>query len=419
MKLFKSFGIYALTSFVGSAVPFLLLPILTSYLTPEDYGIASYFQVIMKFLGGLFMLGVPACTTIFFFQHDRSEYPKLVKNALIVPTVLGVLVSLLALVLVSQLENLLDVTYFWAILLPILALGELLPNVVLTTLRNMERPMSFAFLNLTKIGLQFGITVVLVIIFDYTWEGILIGVLVSVASVNGLSLGFVIKRKMVSGSIDTKLIKYAFLLGSPLVFQRLGGLMINKSDTLFISEMLGKDILGLYSVAYQIGMVVLLIQDAFGLAWRPFVFKHLKTEKLADKVKIVKVSYLLAAFYLLLPVLLWLVTPLIFDWFINETYHDYMMITPIVALGYSFLGMYKLVTIYIFYLKRTVLITTLTLTSGLLNVIFNYFLIQSYGAIGAAYATVISMLLTFLLTYYISQRVFSMPWAFWNLKSKI
>jgi O-antigen/teichoic acid export membrane protein len=41
--LFKNTFIYTLLQLVNSGIPFLLLPVLTRYLTPEDYGmIATY-----------------------------------------------------------------------------------------------------------------------------------------------------------------------------------------------------------------------------------------------------------------------------------------------------------------------------------------------------------------------------------------
>jgi len=41
--LFKNTFIYTLLQLINSGIPFLLLPVLTRYLTPEDYGmIATY-----------------------------------------------------------------------------------------------------------------------------------------------------------------------------------------------------------------------------------------------------------------------------------------------------------------------------------------------------------------------------------------
>ena len=141
--------------------------------------------------------------------------------------------------------------------------------------------------------------------------------------------------------------------------------MINKSDALFISVMLGKDVLGIYAVGYQIGMIVLLFQDAIGQAWRPHVFNKLNKDNMADKIKIVKQSYILMGIYLIFPILIYFASPYIFKFFIDARYHDSIIIAPLIALGYSFLGMYKLVTLYIFYMKKTSLSPTSSPKSSL------------------------------------------------------
>ena len=55
MKLLKTFSLYTFVGFLNAGVGFLILPILTHYLTPEDYGIISlmntYVQILMPIIG--------------------------------------------------------------------------------------------------------------------------------------------------------------------------------------------------------------------------------------------------------------------------------------------------------------------------------------------------------------------------------
>ena len=48
-SLVKNTGIYIITSIINSAIPFLLLPILTRHMTPEDYGMVSMFLLLVSF----------------------------------------------------------------------------------------------------------------------------------------------------------------------------------------------------------------------------------------------------------------------------------------------------------------------------------------------------------------------------------
>jgi len=415
MKLYKAFGIYTFTSFLKSAIPFLLLPIITKYLSPEDYGIANFYQVVLRFIGGIVMLGVPFCSTIFYFKHDRKEYPSLILNSLVSPIILMVILLIISMVLIDILLPIFQVSKIWIILIGPIAFLYLMPEITYTTLRNQEKPLKFSLLNSSQIAFHFTITTLLIVVFKLDWLGILLGILISLLIINFLSMGYMVKNKMIGGKLNHEIVKYSLILGSPLVLQRIGGLLINKSDAIFISEMLGKDVLGLYAVGYQVGMVVLLFQDAFGNAWRPYVFNKLNNDSFSDKVKLVKQSYLLMGIYLVIPVLIYFVAPIIFDVFIDKRYHDSIAIAPLIAFGYSFLGMYKILSIYIFYMKKTYILSTLTLINGFLNIIFNYIFIKAFGVLGAAYATILSMLLIFIISFIVSNRVYPMPWNPINL----
>jgi len=47
-KIFKSFTIYTGANFANQAIPFLLLPILTRFLAPYDYGILATFMAMIE-----------------------------------------------------------------------------------------------------------------------------------------------------------------------------------------------------------------------------------------------------------------------------------------------------------------------------------------------------------------------------------
>jgi O-antigen/teichoic acid export membrane protein len=80
------------------------------------------------------------------------------------------------------------------------------------------------------------------------------------------------------------------------------------------------------------------------------------------------------------------------------------------ALAFLFSGMYYMVTNYIFYAERTRYLAAVTMSVALLNIPLTYFFIKVNGGVGAAQAMAISMALSFFLTWFVSQRVFPMPW---------
>ena len=76
--------IYTLGNFLPKVVSFLLLPLITRYLTPEDYGVATAIGAIIMFLSmvsGLQMnAGFSRC---YFDYHDEKQQGELLGTALL------------------------------------------------------------------------------------------------------------------------------------------------------------------------------------------------------------------------------------------------------------------------------------------------------------------------------------------------
>lgn len=75
--------------------------------------------------------------------------------------------------------------------------------------------------------------------------------------------------------------------------------------------------------------------------------------------------------------------------------------------------MCNMVVNYLLFLKKTCLIGGITLLTAVINVILNYFLISTVGAIGAAYGTALALFIQFILTWIVSIKSYKMPWCNW------
>jgi Na+-driven multidrug efflux pump len=83
-------------------------------------------------------------------------------------------------------------------------------------------------------------------------------------------------------------------------------------------------------------------------------------------------------------------------------------------MGYAFVGMYKMVMKFLVFAEKTIFLSYITLFAVVINLILNYIFISQFGAIGAAQATTLTFFIKFLITWYISARVYYMPWFFWR-----
>ena len=68
----------------------------------------------------------------------------------------------------------------------------------------------------------------------------------------------------------------------------------------------------------------------------------------------------------------------------GEAYNDTRNVIAPLVFAAAFNGMYKMHTNYVFFTKKTYIIMSITLTMGLINIIIVYYLVKSFGIVGAA-----------------------------------
>ncbi|MDZ7692678.1 MAG: polysaccharide biosynthesis C-terminal domain-containing protein [Balneolaceae bacterium] len=181
-------------------------------------------------------------------------------------------------------------------------------------------------------------------------------------------------------------------------------------DRVFITNMVNISETGIYTVGYQIGMIIGVLAGSFNKAWTPWLFEKLNEGDKAIKKKIVRFTYGYFVVIIGLALALSFVAPWFMKFFVGEAFFSATSYIIWVAIGYAFNGMYMMVTNYIFYQEKTYWLSWMTFIAAATNIMLNYFFIEAFGAIGAAQATTLTYLIQFILTFYLAVRVYKMPW---------
>lgn len=127
----RSAGIYTLANFISATIPFALIPILTRYLSPSDYGIAATFQVLAGFIAPFIGLSINGAIARMYFDA-AIDLPRYIGNCLILlagSTVLLALILCLNFVPISA-WTLLPREILWLVML--VAVGQYVSLIVLT-----------------------------------------------------------------------------------------------------------------------------------------------------------------------------------------------------------------------------------------------------------------------------------------------
>ncbi|MBO6851796.1 MAG: polysaccharide biosynthesis C-terminal domain-containing protein [Marinobacter sp.] len=202
----------------------------------------------------------------------------------------------------------------------------------------------------------------------------------------------------------------ALRFGIPLI-PHVGGLFLLASvDRFVINAELGLAQAGVYMVAVQFAAALALVFDAVNKAFVPWLFERLNRDNEREKLFIVRMTYGWYALLLCGAAMAFIVGPGLVRIIVGEGYERAGDLIGWLALGQVFGGMYLMVTNYIFFSKRTGLLSLVTISSGLVNVGLLVLLIGYFGLEGAAYAFCIAMALRFVLTWWVAQKRHAMPW---------
>ncbi|NMA48901.1 MAG: oligosaccharide flippase family protein [Tissierellia bacterium] len=415
-SLFQSAGIYTITSGINAAIPFLLIPILTRYMSPGDYGIISMFGVLVSFVAPFTGLSIHGAIQRQYYERDHIDLPKYVSNCILILLTSSALVATIFYIFGAPISRISSFPQQWLWLVVIISIAQFLSQVVLVLWQVQVKPLPYGIYQILQTLLNATLSVWFVVGLGLAWKGRIEAQVIAVTVFGAVAIGILYKNKWLKFSFNRNYICNALRFGVPLIPHTLGGVIITMTDRFFITNMVGLESTGLYTVGYQVGMIIGLLENAFTQAYAPWLFERLKADDNAVKIKIVKLTYYYFLSIIAVAVVLGLIAPWLLSFFVGKQFSGSSNFVLWIALGYSFDGMYKMVVGYIFYVEKTYILAWITFLCAVINVILNYILIKINGAIGAAQATTITFLLLFLLTWILSYHVYKMPWFQLKLK---
>lgn len=417
-KLFKNSLIYSGSNIINRAIPFLFLPVLTRYLSPNDYGIIATFHIVNFFCTIIIGVNTHGALSTNYFKLEPKELKVYTYNLFYIIGVGFCLVLGIFLIAGHDIASSLKIPTTLLIIILFNALFEFVSTLILTLWQVEEKSFFYGIFQITKTATNIAISLFFIIILQWNWWGRVGGVLISSAIYALISLIILFKCQYLKFSFNLNYIKDALNFGIPLIPHSLSGWIMTASDRIFINSMIGVADTGIYTVGYQVGNIIGLLATSFNKAVTPYIYQKITENKLSLKIKIVKFTYLYYLTIILLALSLSYIAPIILKYFVSQEFQSASKYVIWIALGYAANGMYYMVVKYIFYIKKTYILAWVTFTSAIVNLILNYFLIKANGAIGAAQATTITLYLTFISVWFLSAQVYHMPWAFWRYKNE-
>ncbi len=407
-KLLKTFSTYTFSSILSNAIPFFLIPILTRFLTPQDYGVVSMFGLTLNIFSIFVMLGLPGAVQREYYD-EKINIKRYLFNVFIIFTASALTIIVLIILFndffskVTQLNIILLCTALF------LSYISSYTSTYLILLRAKMQARKYATIQISQSILNALLSIIFVVFLKMNWQGRICAQLLATVLI-GIPTMFYLYTRWAEPKIDFEYIKRALIFGIPLVFHNIGGLLITASDRFLITNMVSIDKTGLYTVGYQLASVIGILATSFNFAYAPWLYDKLNLNNEKVKVMIVKLTYLYFGLITLGGTMYSLTVTSFLDVIVGKRFSDARVVIFWLVLGQVGQGLYYMVTNYIFYARKTHYLAVLTFLTGIFNFVVSYLLIKVVGYQGAAMGTALAHILEFFLTWWLSNKVYKMPW---------
>ena len=396
--------IYGLTSSLQSILGFVLLPILTAYYTPEEFGIYSIILLVSALSSALFYFGASSSLARFYFDEDSDLYRKKIASSALFITLAGALLLIsLSIIFGNYLSVLLfdsTIYYLHIVLACCGAAFVFLLTLMTLLLRYQKRSGLFMKVTLFGVLLNFGITYILLSTFSYGILAPLYGTLLS----SMLCFFLILANKLSDFTIKLQSSHISKILNFGLQSSVAGFLfyLLDYIDRLILKELVPMSDVGIYSLGSKIAAVItILLIVPFTLIWSPMRMEYASNNN--NKEFTVKVfSYLSMAGFILISISILFAEDLMSLVFVNKEFSDAAQVFPVIMLALLFFGFQNIVDFGIYLHKKVFFYSIIALIGIVFNVIMNYWLIPLFGYMVSAYITLFTYFLTTLLVYLVS-----------------
>lgn len=418
-RLYSKFAREVLTVGAATALTTLsgifFLPFITKTLGAHDYGIWAQVQSTVSLTSGVLCLGLPYALVRFLpAKTDRAE----IRDDFYSVLCLTSLVSLPFLLIMVLSADHIARTFFdgdtgAVIIAGVLTLLQVVTYAYLYYLRAFRNVVTFCILNVAAAYAKVGLVAYLAL-SGRALSTMLMGSLAIQAAVV-VVLFSLVWRQMGIGWPRFHNVKAYLRFALPTVPGNISWWLISLTDRYVIAYVLGATSVGIYSAAYALGSIVMLVVGILGFVLAPAMSKlydegymtELATH-LTYSLKyllLLGIPFVFGTMALSEPILTLFSTPAIAA--------EGHQIVPLIAASILLYGAFTVISTSLALAKKTALSAVIVILAAVANLALNVLLVPHFGIIGSAVGILIAYALLLVMgAYYSFKEVkFPIPWS--------
>lgn len=401
--------IYSVPNFLSKGISLILIPVYTNILTPDDFGSFDLFMVFSSIVNLVVALEVSQGLARYYTTESNISLKKLyASSALWFTATCYLAFAILLYLFTTELStmifgrpNLTEAFHIGVLYIFFNGIFLIAHSILRWDLRSRD----FAIVSITLTMATFLGSIYFVYFLNMGLFGILLGMLVGV--IVALALTLLYLRHNIDLHLNwiytLKMLKFSF----PLVFSGLAVWAWLSIDRLMINHFLSLSDVGIYGIGCRLASTVTLLTAGFQVSLTPLIYANYQKDNTPrDLAKLLR-YFVLAALYAYL--ILTVFSDELLKIFTSDFYHSasslIIYLVPSVFLG----GMYIFAPGVVL-AKKTYLVALINIAAGAVNIVLNFFLIQAYGIVGAAFSSFVSAAIAFSCYVIIGNRFYRVPY---------
>ncbi|MBO4542926.1 MAG: lipopolysaccharide biosynthesis protein [Bacteroidales bacterium] len=196
----------------------------------------------------------------------------------------------------------------------------------------------------------------------------------------------------------------AIKIGMPIMLSSIAYLLINFADKYYVQRYCGMEDFAVYFKALQFATILSVVFNSFQNVWLPIMMKekdltvlNRKTNRVCMVITLLFTALSLCIIFAVWVALKWNIIPM--------EYYDMLYVLPLACLGQIASVLMLLYQYYAVYFEKTHINLFVTIVSGILGVVCNYFAVRYYSYYGVAVVMIFINILM-LLFYFWRSRVY-------------
>ena len=386
--LVQNFLVYGLGGVISKIIPLLMVPIVTRIMPNSSYfGISDMSGTIVSFASALAILGMIDAMYRMFFEKDDEIYKMQVCSTTFIFTMI---MSSIVFIIMIFMRNWISRIFFehekYAYVVYLSAMSVLVgaPSGVLSTPTRMQNKRK-VFLVTNTVGpiLAYSVSIPMLLKGYYVIALPLAGLISSIFM--GITFWLINKKWFDIRLFDKNILKDLLKIGIPLFPSFLIYWIFNSCDRVMITNIIGLEAAGIYSVGAKLGNCSQLIYTAFAGGWQYFSFSTMR-ERNQVKTNSMIFEYL-GIISFSISMLVCAVSSELFSILFEKEYYMGYVLTPYLFLAPLLQMLYQVAANQFVVIKKTWPSFFILSSGAVFNIIINLFFIPALDIEGAAIAT--------------------------------